>query len=413
MPSSGSIFEIGSTYAMRLLSLRHNGLEKGTRVLLRVDFNVPLPKRGAITSVEDARIRASLPTIAALRKKGAKVILVSHLGRPDGKRKRSFSLAPVARHLATLLGAPVLFVADDIRKKGKAEKKLAALEEGGVALLENIRFYPEEEKNALPFAKRLASLADIFVSDAFAACHRAHASTVGVAKLLPSFAGELLEREVVQLDKAIKKPKRPFVVLLGGAKVSSKLPTLVHLLKVADLVLLGGGMANGFLRAKGLHTGKSEVDAADVRAARKLSANRRLRLPLDLLAADRLDAKAHLRVVRPDGVGSKEYVVDIGTDTVRSYAQEMKKAKTIVWNGPVGLFEVRRFSHGSVALGRVIAARSSGRAFGVVGGGETVSCLELTGMAEYVDHVSTGGGAMLEYLAGKKLPGIEVLKRSH
>jgi phosphoglycerate kinase len=384
---------------------------RGKRVLLRVDFNIPAPKGGKIGSDDDMRIRAALPTIERLRASGAKLILVSHLGRPDGKAVRALSLAPVAAHLASVLGTDVRFVKDDLRKAGKVERSLADLAPGGVAMLENIRFYPEEEKNGARFAKRLASLADVYVSDAFAACHRAHASTVGVAKYLPAYAGLLVEGEVRHLGRLLNRPKRPFVILLGGAKVSTKLPTLVNLLRIADRVLLGGGIANGFLAAKGLRLGKTKVDPADVRAAKKLLGDPKIVLPADLLVSRKTDGSAPARAVSPDGVMAGEYVLDVGTSAIREFAAALKKAKTIVWNGPLGKFEIKKFSHGSVALGRVIAARSSGNAFGVVGGGETVACLALTGMAEHIDHVSTGGGAMLEFLSGKTLPGIAVLQR--
>jgi phosphoglycerate kinase len=393
---------------MKLSSISRFKKLKGKRVLVRVDFNIPLGPKGAIGHEEDARIRAALPTIVRLRQLGARVILVSHLGRPEGREKR-YSLAPVARHLEKLLDAKVPFVADSLEDDAKVERKLASLRDGDVALLENIRFYAGEEKNSVFLARRLASLADLFVNDAFAVAHRAHASTVGVTKHLPSHAGLLLEREVRNLSKVLDKPKRPFVVLMGGAKISTKLPTIEKLLKVADRILLGGGMANNFLKAKGCGVGRSLTSPGDVRLAKRLIKEKKIALPKDLLVATGTDQDADARIAAPDDIRANEIVVDIGTTTVREWAQVIRKAKTIVWNGPVGLFEVKKFSHGSVSLGRLIAARSSGKAFGVVGGGETVQCLEMTGMAEFVDHVSTGGGAMLDLLAGKKLPAIEPL----
>jgi len=396
--------------AMPLSTLKELKKPKGKRILLRVDFNVPLGPKGEIGHDEDARIRGSLPTIQKLRKAGARVILVSHMGRPDG-REAKYSLKPVAEHLAKLLGAPVPLIADSLEDDKLVDKKIAAMGNGDVTMLENIRFYKGEDKNGAFLARRLASFADAYVDDAFAVAHREAASNVGVTKFLPSYAGLLLETEIKHLDKLLGKPKRPFVALVGGAKISSKLPTLKKLLSICDTVMVGGGMANNFFRAMGYGMGKSLVAPEDVKMAKGLLARHKhvLLLPKDVLVAKRLDDKAEPRYCKPEEVGPDEHVVDVGAETVRAWAAVIKKAKTIVWNGPVGLFEVKKFSHGSVSLGRMIAARSSGRAFGVVGGGETVQCLERTGMAEYVDHVSTGGGAMLEYLAGKTLPGIKPL----
>lgn len=395
---------------MKLATLSLIKKLQGKRVLLRVDFNVPFDARGRIGAGADARIRAALATIEVLRKGKAKTIIVSHLGRPEG-REAKYSLAPVAKHLAKLIDSRVLFIGDDIEDDAKVERRLARLEEGQVAMFENIRYYKGEEQNSVFLARRLASFADIFVDDAFAVAHRAHASNVGVAGLLPSFAGVLMEREVKHLGHLLGRPKRPFIVLMGGAKVSSKLPTIERLQKTADLLLVGGGLANAFLRAKGFKTGRSVVASADVKLAKRFLAKKNIRIPEDVLVTTSLDDRANPFVRKPGDVRPDEYIVDVGTETIRKWAGLIKDAKTIVWNGPIGMFEINKFSHGSVALGRVIAARSSGKAFGVVGGGETVQCLERTGMAEFVDHVSTGGGAMLEFLAGKKLPGIEVLMR--
>jgi phosphoglycerate kinase len=395
---------------MKLATLASIKSVKGKRVLVRVDFNIPYGPNGTIGSEEDARIRASLPTIAKLKKGGAKIILVSHLGRPEGREKR-YSLAPVAAHLSRLLGKKVTFIKDDFEDDDKVERQLEKMANGDVALLENIRFYSGEDKNSPFLARRLASLADVFVDDAFAVAHRTAASNVGVTKYLPSYAGLLLEKEVKQLGTLLDKPKHPFVVLMGGAKIASKIQTLKKLLTVADTILIGGGMANNFFAARGFKMGLSLMSPEDVRFAKQLLAKhgKKIMLPVDVLAATRLDEQAMPRYCAPNGLARDEHVVDIGAETVRAWAAILKKAKTIVWNGPVGLFEVKKFSHGSIALGRVIAARSSGKAFGVVGGGETVQCLAQTGMSEYVDHVSTGGGAMLEFLEGKILPGIKPL----
>lgn len=381
---------------------------KGMRVLLRVDLNVPLTKSGRVDPDGEVRLRAALPTIEKLLAGGAQVIAVSHLGRPK-RRDPKLSLKPVARRLGKLLDQPVLFVEDSLTKGAAVEKKLEKLTDGGLAVLDNIRFYPQEEKNDAAFAKRLAKLADVFVSDAFGTSHRAHASTAGVTRYLPSYAGLLLEKEIKNLGRLLNRPKRPFVVMMGGAKITSKLPTLRNMLKVADKVMLGGGMANAFFKARGWNIGKSVVSAEDVRYAKRLLKEKKLVLPTDVLAATSLTAGAKVRYVSADQVKANEYCVDMGPETIRCFSEKIKKARTLVWNGPLGLFEVKKFSHGTVALGRMVAARSKGPSFGVVGGGETVQALEMTGMAEWVDHVSTGGGAMLDFLSGKTLPGVKPL----
>lgn len=380
---------------------------KGKRVLLRLDLNVPLAK-GKV--VNDAKILAAIPTIEKLLNKGAIVVAVSHLGRPNGW-EHALSLAPVAKRLEKLIGRKVGFISDSLDDDEKVDKKIAKLKGGQLACLENVRFYSQEEKNGSFLSRRLAALCDIFVDDAFAVSHRAHASNVGVAKLRPSYAGLLMEKEIKNLTRLFAKPKKPFVVLMGGWKMSTKLPALKKMLELADTVLVGGGIANSLIRAKGWRTGKSFVSPADVKLAKKLLNKKNLIVPKDLLAASSLKEDAEVRVCRPGEVRMREYVVDIGPQTVREYAYELRKAKTIAWNGPLGVIEVPKFSHASVALGRVVAARSSGKAYGVVGGGETLICLAKTGMAEFVDHISTGGGAMLDFLAGKKMPGIEILTK--
>ncbi|KPJ85315.1 hypothetical protein AMJ57_03455 [Parcubacteria bacterium SG8_24] len=395
---------------MRLNKMTQLRKLEGRRVLVRVDFNVPLGPKGEVDQGAGLKIKAALPTIRFLSTRGARVILVSHLGRPE-RWQRRLSLAPVAAYLETRLKVPFRFVKESIVDDEKVDRRLAKMKDGEVTLLENIRFYKGEEKNDPFFVRRLASFAEIFVNDAFATAHRAHASNAGVAELLPSYAGKLLDKEVSSLNRVLQEPRRPFVVLMGGAKLTTKLPTMQRLLKVADSILVGGGMANGFFRAKGLSIGRSAVSPVDVRLAKPLVSKRKIVLPTDVLVADELSNEAKVRVTSPDDIRDDEYVVDVGTQTVRQFADILKGAQTIVWNGPVGMFEVRKFSHGSIILGRVIASRSSGKAFGVVGGGDTIPCLEQTGMAEYVDHVSTGGGAMLEFLAGKELPGITPLVR--
>jgi len=394
-------------FHMNLRRLDDLGDIAGKRVLVRVDYNVPVVQ-GKVGPKEDAKLRASLPTIEYLMKNQAKIILVSHLGRPKGVQ-RKYSLKPVADRLEKILRRKVLFVRAGLDDGDKVDKALEKLEDGKIALLENIRFYPGEKKNDKFLAKRLAGLADVYINDAFATSHRKHASNVGVSKHLDAYAGKLMETELHNLERLLKKPAKPFVVLMGGAKISSKLPTLQSLLKVANEIMIGGGMANSFFRAKGWSTGKSEVPRDDVLRAKKLLKSRKIVLPVDVLAASSMTAKAKVRVCAPTDVQDNEYVLDIGPKTVLDYASRIKKAQTIAWNGPMGLFEVKKFSHGTIALGRIVAARSNGRAFGVVGGGETIAALEQTKMSEHVDHISTGGGAMLEFLTGQTLPGIKPL----
>ncbi len=398
------------TSGMSLNTLVGQKKLRGKRVLLRVDFNVPIDAGGRIGADADSRIKAGLPTIKRLRTAGARTIIVAHLGRPEGREKK-FSLAPVAKHLAKLLGKKVLFIAESIEDDSGVEKKLAAMRDGEVAMLENIRFYKGEEKNSVFLARRLASFADLFVDDAFAVAHRAHASNVGVAALLPAVAGLQMEKEIVHLGRVLEKPQRPFVVLMGGAKVSSKIATIERLQKIADTMLIGGGLANAFFQAKGFGTGKSSVASADIKIAKRLLTKKNIHIPEDVLVTTMLNEHAHPVVRKLGEVRSDEFIVDAGAATVRAWVRIIEKAKTIVWNGPVGFFEIAKFSHGSFAFARAVAKRAAGeKAFGVVGGGETVQCLEQTGMANLVDHVSTGGGAMLEFLAGKKLPGVEVLR---
>lgn len=389
---------------MRLSTLKQLKKLRGKRVLLRLDLNVPLSD-GKIAHGGDERIKATMPTLTHLLDAGARVVIVAHLGRPHGK-EHGLSLAPVAKRLATLFGRPIEFVADGIDDDAKVDKKISKLDDGAALMLENIRFYKGETANGAFLSRRLASFADVLVNDAFGDAHREHASVSGVAKLLPAYAGLLVEREVENLSRVTEKTKHPCVAMLGGAKVSEKIHAIDRLVKSADHVLIGGSMANAFFRAKGLGVGRSHVAPADISLAKTLLRKKNIMLPTDVLVATRLDDHANPQVRAVGDIRKDEYVVDVGTDTVRAWAGVIKKAKMLIWNGPLGLFEVRKFSHGSVALGRVIAARSSGKAFGVVGGGETVQCLMLTGMAEYVDHVSTGGGAMLSFIADAKMPGL-------
>ncbi|GIW17722.1 MAG: phosphoglycerate kinase [Tepidiforma sp.] len=377
---------------------------RGKRVLVRADLNVPI-ENGVIT--DDTRIRESLPTIEYLLGQDARVIVCSHLGRPKGPDP-ALSLSPVAGRMANLLGREVLFAEDCV---GPAAE--AAVEAMGhhVLLLENLRFHPEEEKNDPEFARQLASLAEVFVNDAFGAAHRAHASTEGVTHYLPAVAGLLMEKEVRYLGALVANPPRPFAAVVGGAKVSSKLPAIQHLLPKVDLLLVGGGMANTFLKARGLEVGASLVEDDLLDAARDLmrtaeSRGVELHLPVDVVAASRFAADAETAVVPVDGVPRGYLILDIGPETVRRYAEALRRAKSVVWNGPMGVFEMEPFAAGSFELARAIANLD---AVTVVGGGETAAVVAATGLQDRFTHVSTGGGASLEMLEGKTLPGVAAL----
>jgi len=393
---------------MQLLTLSRFKNLKGKRVLLRVDFNVPIDAKGKIDPEGEQRLRTAVPTVQHLIDGGAKVIIVSHLGRPKGWEDK-LSLEPAVKRFAKIIGQKILFVDDCLEDDVKVDNRLKKMKDGDIAALENIRFYKGEDKNDSFFARRLASLADIYVNDAFAVDHRAAASTVGVTKFLPCAAGLLVEKEVKALSRLFDNPKRPLVVLMGGTKISTKLPTIKKMCSIADKVLLGGGINRSFIAARGLEAGLPPVSKEDAAVAKSLLGKKNIQLATDVVVTKSEDGSVGTRVVPVNGLEADDMVMDIGPESVRAFAAVLKTAKTIVWNGPVGAFEIKMFSHGSVALGRVIAARSSGKCFGVVGGGETVACLAQTGMAEYVDHVSTGGGAMLEFLEGKVLPGIKPL----
>ena len=377
------------------------------RVLVRVDFNVPLDD-GVIT--DDTRIRATLPTINYLRECGAKTILMSHLGRPKGQVRENLRLAPVARALAKLLGSQVTYVQDIAGYE--AHEETAGLSLGEVALLENLRFDPREEANDPEFARQLASLADCFVNDAFGAAHRAHASTVGVTAYLPSAAGLLLQREVDALSHVVSNPARPFTLILGGAKVSDKIGVIDHLLERVDSVLIGGGMANTFLKAKGLSVGRSlvEEDNIEVAAAvleRATRLNVHILLPVDAVVADRMASDAEATVVDIDAVGDDRSIFDIGPKSVELFANALSSARTVVWNGPMGVFEMAPFAGGTRGVADAVAASNG---FTLVGGGDSVAAVEQLGVADRISHISTGGGASLEFLEGKSLPGIAALQ---
>jgi len=375
----------------------------GQRVLMRVDFNVPM-KDGAVT--DDKRIRASLPTIQYVIEQGASLVLMSHLGRPEGEPDPAFSLGAAAQTLSSLLGRPVRMAPDCVGPE--AEALAHALRPGEVLMLENVRFHPEETKNDPDFARQLAALGTVYVNDAFGSAHRAHASTEGVAHHLPAVSGFLMEKELEYLGRAISNPERPYVAILGGAKISDKIAVISSLLTRCDTLVIGGGMANTFLAAKGFDMANSLVERQVVDTARELLAKGgdRLLLPLDLVVADRFDAGAERRVVDADKVPAGWRALDIGPRSVAAFAEVLRTAKLVVWNGPMGVFEMPRFAEGTFAIARLLA--DSG-ATTVIGGGDSASAVKKAGVAAKMSHVSTGGGASLELLEGRVLPGVAAL----
>jgi len=376
---------------------------EGKKVIVRVDFNVPI-KEGKIK--DDTRITAALPTINYLLDHGASVILMSHLGRPKTKEDLQYSLKPVADHLATLVNAPVKFASDC---RGEIAKEASAnLKPGEVLVLENTRFYPEESKNDLEMSKDLASLADLYVNDAFGSAHRAHSSTAGIADYLPAAAGFLMEKEIKYLGNAIADPVRPFVAILGGAKISDKIGVIENLLKTADRILIGGGMANTFLKAQGYEMADSLVEAEVLDTAKDLlsRADDKIILPIDMVLGNAFDADAEMKIMALGDVPAGWRLLDIGPLTVQLFGDVILDAGTVVWNGPMGVFEFPRFAEGTFGVARAVA---NSQAVSIIGGGDSVSAINQSGLSDKITHISTGGGASLEMLEGLELPGLAVL----
>lgn len=379
----------------------------GKKVFVRVDYNVPMDKSGNIT--EDTRIRATLPTLEYLLSKNAAVIIACHFGRPKGAVVPEFSVAPIGVRLSSLIGREVLVAPDCVGPE--VEKMAKDLKPGQILLLENLRFHKEEEKNDPDFSKQLASLADVAVNDAFGVSHRAHASVEGITKFLPAVAGLLMEKEIIFVGQTVANPTSPFVAIIGGAKVSDKIGVIENLLKKVDTLIIGGGMANTFLAAQGYNIGKSLLEADKVELAKSLIITARdrgvrLLLPTDVVIADKFAADAQHKAVAVDAIDSEWMALDIGPDTANVYAKALEDAKTVVWNGPMGVFELDAFAHGTETVAKAVAASS---ATSIVGGGDSIAALEKVGLASQITHISTGGGASLEFLEGKVLPGIAAL----
>jgi len=382
---------------------------KGKRILVRVDFNVPLDINTGVIS-DDSRIRASLPTIKYLVDHKAKIILCSHLGRPKGKVVEKLRMAPIAQRLSQLIGLPISRVWDCVGKE--VEVKAEALKEGDILFLENVRFHPEEEANDPHFARKLASLADIYVNDAFSTAHRAHASTVGVAKYLPAVAGLLMEKELEAMGNLLDAPERPFACLIGGAKVSDKIGLLQNMLKRVDILLVGGGMAATFLKAQGYEVGRSSVEEDKLNLAKQLLQEAQERkvlflLPIDVVVAEEIKAEALAKIVPIADVPPSNYIVDIGSQTVELFCNELRRCHTIMWNGPMGIYEIPQFAQGTKSLVNFLSALD---ATTVIGGGSSAEVVQEMGLTNKMSHVSTGGGASLRFFEGVVLPGVEVLQ---
>ena len=382
---------------------------KGKRVLVRCDFNVPL-KEGRIT--DDIRIVSALPTINYLREHGARVILMSHLGRPEGEPKKEFTLAPVAERLTELLGEKVIFAASDLVVDEKVKEAANVLKDGEVMLLENVRFRKEETKNGADFAKELASLGDIFVNDAFGTAHRAHASTAGIADYLPCVSGFLIEKEVKFLGEVLENPARPFVAIMGGAKVGDKIPVIKNLLKKVDSLIIGGGMAYTFFKAQGYEIGTSILDADNIELAKELLAEAektgvKILLPVDAVCAKEFKNDTEFAVYAKENMPKDRMGMDIGPASVKLFTEAVKNAKTVVWNGPMGVFEMPNFENGTKQIAEALAQSD---AVTIIGGGDSAAACEQFGLKDKMTHISTGGGASLEFLEGKVLPGVAVIE---
>lgn len=383
---------------------------KGKKVIVRCDFNVPQDKEGKIT--DDIRITSALPTISYLVEQGAKVILMSHLGRPDGEANMKYTLKPVADRLSELLGKSVLFISAPEVVNAEVSKSAAELGDGEVMLLENVRFRKEETKNGETFSKELADLAEIFVNDAFGTAHRAHSSTAGIAAYLPAVSGFLIEKEVKFLGSAVEAPERPFVAIMGGAKVADKILVIENLLTKVDTLIIGGGMAFTFLKAKGYEIGKSILDAERIGLAADLIKKAEEKgvkfvLPVDVIAAKEFSNETETSEFAADSIPAEWMGLDIGSKSIELFRNELKDAKTVIWNGPVGAFEMSNFAKGTVEVAKALA--ESG-AVTIIGGGDSAAAVEQFGLADRMTHISTGGGASLEFLEGKELPGIAVLQ---
>lgn len=382
---------------------------RGKRVLVRVDFNVPRNKEtGEIT--DDARMRAALPTLQYLIDNGAKVIVMSHLGRPKGKVVEELRLTEVGKHLAELLGKPVKKLDDCIGPD--VEAAVANMKNGDVVLLENVRFYPQEEKNDVHFAKELAKLGDIYVNDAFGTAHRAHGSTAGVGVFLPSVTGYLMKKELTALGNALMRPVKPFVAIIGGAKISDKIGVVSYLIGKADTIIIGGGMANTFLAAQGYDMKASLVEPESIGVAKETleqakNAGTDLLLPVDVTIAAAFDAPETAKAADIDAIDDGWMALDIGPKTIENYVAKIKDAKTIIWNGPMGVFEQDAFAVGTNALAKAVA---ESEAYSVVGGGDSVAAVKKSGMADKINHISTGGGASLEFMEGRVLPGLAIIE---
>lgn len=395
---------------MKKLSIRDLELSR-KRVFIRADFNVPLAN-GKVE--DDTRIRATLPTLKLAIDRGARLVLASHFGRPKGKPESKYSLAPVAERLKELLGKPVIFASDCVGQE--PESRSRALKNGHVLLLENVRFHAEEEQNDEGFSRQLAALCDgIYVDDAFGSAHRAHASVVGITKFVrQAAAGLLMERELEYLGKALTNPERPFLAILGGAKVSDKIEVIQNLIKIANTILIGGAMAYTFFRAKGFTTGKSLVeedktDLALTLLGEAVERGSRIVLPVDHILARSTEDGAQTQVTGVEGTPADWMGLDIGPKTIELFRTEISRARTIVWNGPLGMFEKPAFARGTMAIARAVADATAKGATSIVGGGDSVAAIEQAGLANKISHISTGGGASLEFLAGRKLPGVEAL----